>query len=88
MLLGGLLIQGLLPGPELFTKHADVTYGFIMSLYLAKTFYLILGFFGAKYFVRVVRTPSGVLAPVILTLAIVGSFSINNSISDVWLIKR
>ncbi|MBW1996149.1 MAG: tripartite tricarboxylate transporter permease, partial [Deltaproteobacteria bacterium] len=41
--------------------------------------------FGAKYFVRVVRTPSGVLAPVILTLAVVGSFSINNSISDVWL---
>ena len=85
VLLGGLLIQGLLPGPELFTKHGDVTYGFIMSLYLAKTFYLILGFFGAKYFVRVVRTPSGVLAPVIMTLAVVGSFSINNSFSDIWL---
>ncbi|MBW2146237.1 MAG: tripartite tricarboxylate transporter permease, partial [Deltaproteobacteria bacterium] len=68
VLLGGLLIQGLLPGPELFTKHADITYGFIMSLYLAKTFYLVLGFFGARYFVRVVKTPSGVLAPVIFTL--------------------
>lgn len=85
VLLGGLLIQGLLPGPELFTKHGDITYGFIMSLYLAKTFYLVLGFFGARYFVRVVSTPSGVLAPVICTLAVVGSFSINNSISDVWL---
>lgn len=85
VLLGGLLIQGLLPGPELFTKHGDITYGFIMSLYLAKTFYLILGFFGAKYFVRVVRTPSGVLAPVILTLSVVGSYAINNSMSDVWL---
>lgn len=85
VLLGGLLIQGLLPGPELFTKHGEITYGFIMSLYLAKTFYLILGFFGARYFVRVVSTPSGVLAPVICTLAVVGSFSINNNISDVWL---
>jgi len=85
VLLGGLLIQGLLPGPELFTKHADITYGFIMSLYLAKTFYLILGFLGAKHFVRVVKTPSGVLAPVICALAVVGSFSINNSMSDVWL---
>ncbi len=85
VLLGGLLIQGLLPGPELFTKHGDITYGFIMSLYMAKTFYLFLGFFGAKYFVRVVSTPSGVLAPVIMTLAVVGSFSINNSFSDIWL---
>ncbi len=85
VLLGGLLIQGLLPGPELFTKHGDITYGFIMSLYLAKTFYLVLGFFGAKYFVRVVKTPSGILAPVIMTLAVVGSFSINNSVSDIWL---
>jgi len=85
VLMGGLLIQGLLPGPELFTKHGDITYGFIMSLYLAKTFYLIVGFFGARYFVRVVRTPSGVLAPVICTLAVVGSFSINNSVSDMWL---
>ena len=45
VLLGGLLIQGLLPGPELFTKHGDITYGFIMSLYLAKTFYLFLPFY-------------------------------------------
>jgi putative tricarboxylic transport membrane protein len=85
VLLGGLLIQGLLPGPELFTKHADITYGFIMSLYLAKTFYLILGFFGARHFVRVVKTPSGVLAPVITALAVIGSYAINNSLSDVWL---
>ena len=85
VLMGGLLIQGLLPGPELFTKHGDITYGFIMSLYLAKTFYLIVGFFGARYFVRVVRTPSGVLAPVICTLAVVGSFSINNNVADMWM---
>jgi len=56
-----------------------------MSLFLAKTFYLILGFFGAKYFVRVVKTPSGVLAPVILILSVVGSYAINNSLSDSWL---
>lgn len=85
VLMGGLLIQGLLPGPELFTKHGDITYGFIMSLFLAKSFYLILGFFGAKYFVRVVKTPSGVLAPVILILSVVGSYAINNSLSDSWL---
>jgi len=85
VLLGGLLIQGLLPGPELFTKHADITYGFIMSLYLAKTFYLVLGFFGARYFVQVVKAPSGVLAPVILTLSFVGSYAINNNISDIGL---
>lgn len=85
VLMGGLLIQGLIPGPELFTKHGDITYGFIISLYLAKTFYLILGFFGARYFVRVVKTPSGVLAPVILILSVVGSYAINNSVTDSWL---
>jgi len=85
VLLGGLLIQGLLPGAELFTKHAKITYAFMMSLYLANIFYVILGFFGARYFVRVVKTPSGVLAPVILILSVVGSYAINNAVADIWL---
>lgn len=85
VLMGGLLIQGLLPGAELFTKHAKITYGFMMSLYLANIFYVILGFFGAKYFVRVVKTPSGILAPVILILSVVGSYAIENAVSDIWL---
>ncbi len=85
VLLGGLLIQGLRPGMELFREHADITYTFIVSLFFAKTFYLILGFIGLRYISYVVRVPSGILSPVILVLSVVGSYAIRNSVSDVWL---
>jgi putative tricarboxylic transport membrane protein len=85
VLMGGLLIHGLLPGHELFTKHGHIIYGFMISLYLANIFYLFMGFLAVRHFVRVVQTPSGVLAPVIMTLSVVGSYAINNSVSDVML---
>ncbi len=70
---------------ELFREHADITYTFIVSLFFAKTFYLILGFIGLRYISYVVRVPSGILSPVILVLSVVGSYAIRNSVSDVWL---
>ncbi|MDR1321075.1 MAG: tripartite tricarboxylate transporter permease [Gracilibacteraceae bacterium] len=50
VLLGGLLIHGLFPGANLFTAHADVTYTFIWSLFLAHLVLLPLGFMGARVF--------------------------------------
>ena len=84
-LLGGLMIHGLIPGPELFTKHGVITYGFILSLFLANLVFLIVGLYFAPYFAKVSFIPSAVLIPAISVFAVVGSYAINNSLFDVGL---
>ncbi|RKL63587.1 hypothetical protein DXT63_06165 [Thermoanaerobacteraceae bacterium SP2] len=82
--LGGLLIQGLQPGHELFTKHAKITYAVIVGFFIANILMGIVGYLSAKYVVRVSTVPSGILGPIIVVLSVVGSFAINNSIVDVY----
>lgn len=84
ILLGGLMIQGLIPGRGLFTVKAGITYPFIIGFFAANVFMLILGLFCAKYFVNVVKVPSNFLAATIVVLTVVGSFAINNSVMDVY----
>ncbi len=84
-LMGGLMIQGLIPGPELFTKHAVITYGFILSLFIANIVFLVIGLFFAPYFAKIAKIPTSILVAAISVFAIIGSYSINNSMFDVWL---
>lgn len=84
-LMGGLMIQGLIPGPELFTKYGQITYGFILSLFIANIVFLIVGLFFAPYFAKIALIPASVLIAAISLFAIVGSYAINNSMFDVWL---
>ncbi len=84
-LLGGLMIQGLIPGPELFTKHGAITYGFILSLFFANIFFLILGLYFAPLFAKVSTVSNAILIPAIAMLSVIGSYAINNSIFDVGL---
>ncbi|HSP48541.1 MAG TPA: tripartite tricarboxylate transporter permease, partial [Clostridiaceae bacterium] len=83
ILLGALMIQGLQPGPLLFTEHAGLVYTIFVGFLLANIFMLILGLFGAKYFAKVISIPSHILTPVIFVLCIVGSYAINNNFFDV-----
>lgn len=83
-LMGGLMIQGLIPGPELFTKHGVITYGFILSLFIANIVFLIVGLYFAPYFARITKIPTSILIASISVLAIIGSYAINNSLFDVW----
>ena len=83
-LIGGLMIHGLIPGPKLFIETADIIYAFILSLFVVNVFYVLVGFYGLKYVVKVVNTPKPVLAPAIICLSVVGSFAIRNNIFDVW----
>jgi len=84
-LMGGLMIQGLIPGPELFTTHAVITYGFILSLFIANVVFLVVGLFFAPYFAKISQIPTSILVAAISVFAIVGSYSMNNSLFDVWL---
>ncbi|PID43434.1 MAG: C4-dicarboxylate ABC transporter permease [Proteobacteria bacterium] len=84
-LLGGLLIHGLVPGPELFTKYGVMTYAFILSLFVANVVFLMLGLFMAPYFARISLTPTGLLIPVVCLFSVLGSYAMNNSVLDVFI---
>ena len=86
VLFGALLLQGLRPGPELFTGYgATITYTFILSLFLSNIVMFVLGFFGSRYYARTLNLPLHLLMPAVLCLSIVGSFAGRNSLLDVFI---
>ena len=84
VMLGGLMIHGLRPGAELFTSNADVSFGFILSLFASNILLVPVGLVFARYCVRVVQVPKNVLAPVILLLSVIGTYSIRGSVDDIY----
>lgn len=85
VLLGGLVIQGLRPGPDLFTLHGDIIYTFFAGFVIVNIFMLILGLFGVRLFAKVSNISDSILIPVIFTLSVVGSYAITNNIADVFI---
>ena len=81
----GLLIHGLQPGAHLFTRYADITYGFIFSVFLATLMMLPIGLLMGNALHKLVSQLSiRILAPSIMFLSIIGSYAIRNNIMDVW----
>jgi putative tricarboxylic transport membrane protein len=85
VLLGALLIQGLRPGRELFTVHAEMTYTFMVGFIVANILMGILGLLIMPRLAFITRAPVSVVAPIIVALCVVGSFAIANHMYDVWL---
>lgn len=84
ILLGGLVIQGLKPGPDLFTIHGKITYTFFAGFVIVNILMLILGMFGVKLFANVSKVSDDILIPIIFALSVIGSYSITNNMMDVW----
>lgn len=85
ILLGGMIIWGLRPGPLLFTEHPDFVWGLIGSLYVANFFTVLINLAFIPLFVRVLTLPFTILAPTIFVLCIVGGYAPTNTLHDVWL---
>ena len=85
ILLGGMIIWGLRPGPLLFTEHPDFVWGLIGSLYIANFATLILNLAFIPLFVKVLTLPFSILAPVIYILCVVGGYAPTQTMHDVWL---
>lgn len=83
VLLGGLLIHGLFPGPDLFTKHADVVYTFIASLVFGQITMGIFGITLSRYSYLVMRVPTLYMIPAITILAIYGTYCVQSCYDDV-----
>ena len=85
ILLGGMVIWGLEPGPLLFVEHKDFVWGLIASLYSANFFALIINIMFIPVFIWVLKMPFTILAPIIFVLCIIGGFAPTQSMHDVWL---
>jgi len=85
ILLGGMIIWGLRPGPLLFSEHPDFVWGLIGSLYIANAATLLINLAFIPLFVRVLTMPFTVLAPIIYILCVVGGYAPTQTMHDVWL---
>jgi putative tricarboxylic transport membrane protein len=85
VILGGLLIHGLHPGPMLFRSHLDTIYALYVTIVLAYIVILVVQLWGIRIFVRVLAVPPHLLAVCIIVLCVLGSYAIRNSIFDVYL---
>jgi putative tricarboxylic transport membrane protein len=83
VLLGGLLIQGLFPGPDLFAQHAEVAWTFIGSLLVGQVLMMIFGLYISQFSRFVTRVPKHFMAGAVTVLAVFGTYSVQNSFSDV-----
>ncbi len=86
ILLGGMIIWGLRPGPLLFTEHADFVWGLIGSLYIANLFTVLINIAFIPVFVAELKMPFTILAPIIFVLCVVGGYAPTQDMHDVWLI--
>lgn len=84
MLLGGLMIHGITPGPRLFVEHTSLVYGIFAALTLATVAMLFLEFYGLRVFVKLLSIPKYILLPVIFCLCGVGAYGLNSRTFDLW----
>ncbi len=85
VLLGGLMIWGLQPGPLLFVEQKEFVWGLIASMYLGNVVGLIVVLTCVPLFSAILRVPFSIIAPVILVICAIGAFTVHNSMFDVWL---
>jgi putative tricarboxylic transport membrane protein len=85
VMLGALMIHGISPGPMLIQNNPDIFWGFIASMYVGNVVLLILNLPMVGLFVNLLRIPYTYLYPFILTLCLLGVYSINQSTLDVWI---
>ena len=85
VLLGGLLIWGLQPGPLLFVEQKDFVWGLIASMYLGNIAGLIVVLTCVPLFAAILRIPFSVIAPIIVVICAIGAFTVHNSNFDVYM---
>ena len=84
VMLGGLIIWGLQPGPMLFVDKPDFVWGLIASMYLGNIMGLIVVLTCVPLFAAILRVPFAILTPLIVSVCAVGAYSVNGRMIDIW----
>ncbi|MEM7425274.1 MAG: tripartite tricarboxylate transporter permease [Pseudomonadota bacterium] len=85
VILAGLMVHGLRPGPTMFTEQAEFAFAIFWAMMLVNLLFLGVGLGGAKLFARVTLIPVQVLWPCVFIFSIVGAYALNQSMTDVWI---
>src|SRR6266849_1805334 len=85
LLLGALVIHGVQPGPLFITQRPDLFWGIVASMYVGNVLLLLLNLPLVGLFVNVLRIPYSYLYPLVIMFCVIGVYTVNNSIVDVWI---
>ena len=85
VLLGGLMMWGLQPGPMLFVEQKEFVWGLIASMYLSNAAGLIVVLATVPLFAAILHVPFSIIAPLIVVVCAVGAYTVHNSMFDVWI---
>lgn len=85
VMLGALVIQGVTPGPQLFTQDSNLLYAIFIVLILCNLVMFATGALGAQLFTRVLRIPEPLLIGLVLVISMIGAYGVDGSILDVWI---
>ncbi len=84
VILSGLLIHGMFPGPMLFREHPTEIYGVYLAIILSYVVILVVQLFGIRLFVKILLVPPHLLSVAVLVMCVIGSYAIRNSVFDVY----
>jgi putative tricarboxylic transport membrane protein len=85
IMLGALLIHGMVPGPDLFTKYAEITYTYMVAVICCNFILLAIGYYTSRYFAKLVDVPFSILAPLMVLVTMMGSFAVRQYPFDMWI---
>ena len=86
ILMGAFMLHGMVPGPSLFAEQGNILYAIMLGLIVVNIFMWIMGRFFTRWYANITRIPFEILAPIVLTFCIAGSYSTNNRIYDIYII--
>jgi putative tricarboxylic transport membrane protein len=84
VMLGGLLVWGLQPGPTLFVEKPEFVWGLIASMYTGNVIGVLTVLFCVPAFAAILRVPFAILTPLIVFVCAIGAYTVANSMLDVW----
>jgi len=85
IILVGLMVHGLRPGPYLFTEQVESVYQIFGSMLVANIIFLGMGLYAAKLFARISLIPTAILWPIVFALSVIGAYALSASLLDVWI---
>ena len=84
LMMGAFIIKGIQPGPNMIASHPDLFWGLVASMWIGNCFLLLLNVPLVRYLLSIFKIPYNVLFPAILFFCCVGTYSVNNSLQDVF----
>lgn len=85
VLAGGLMAQGLTPGPQLMEKNPEIAYAFIVSMIIANIGMLFIGYLLVRVCTRILDVPKLLIIPAVISISFLGAYALRNSLFDVML---